>query len=159
SAPTVPGTPGRRVRGDTAGPQRGNPPGRRTLSRAGASAGSPGGSAAAPRGNRDSPARKISPPEWSSTYPGKPPRNRFPGDPGDPPGSGRCPGGYRPRPPEKPRGAARSSRGLRRGTGQRAGHDGLRFAHNSIQVRLALEALRVDFVDVFGARGPRGKPA
>src|SRR5208283_859296 len=38
-------------------------------------------------------------------------------------------------------------------------HDDLRFAQDSLQVFAAAEAFAVDFVDVFGAGGPRGKPA
>ena len=42
---------------------------------------------------------------------------------------------------------------------QRVVHDLLRLFHDRVQVRLALEALSVNLVDVFGAGGPGGKPA
>ena len=38
-------------------------------------------------------------------------------------------------------------------------HDLLSFAHDSVQVSLIFEALRIDLVDVLGARGPGREPA
>src|SRR5215813_5020268 len=37
-------------------------------------------------------------------------------------------------------------------------YDRLRFVHDRIEVGLVLKTLRIDFVDVLGARGPGGKP-
>src|SRR3954471_21825945 len=45
------------------------------------------------------------------------------------------------------------------GRAQRFGDDRLRLVHDRVQVRLVAEALRVDLVDVLGARGPRCEPA
>ncbi len=45
------------------------------------------------------------------------------------------------------------------GTGQRVVHNLLGLAYDSVQMRLVLEAFRVDLVDVFRARGPGRKPA
>src|SRR5450755_460015 len=41
----------------------------------------------------------------------------------------------------------------------RAIDDGLRFLQDPLQVRGTAEALRIDLVDVFGARRPRREPA
>ena len=43
--------------------------------------------------------------------------------------------------------------------GQRLVHHLLRLADDGVEVRLVLEALRVDLVDVLGAGGPRREPA
>src|SRR6516162_6020627 len=44
-------------------------------------------------------------------------------------------------------------------TSERAVHHRVRLAHDGVQVRLVLEALRVDLVDVLRTRRARGEPA